>query len=381
MGGPAQHVSVLNGTLDPARYETLLVSGRVGPGEASMALLADHYGARHELIASLGPEMSPPRDLRALMRLVRIMRRFRPDIVHTHTAKAGALGRTAALVAARPRPVLVHTFHGHVLEGYFGPARSAFYLGVERLLGRVSDRLIGVSEATVDELVRLRVAQRSKFRVVRLGLELDQFRVVGEDARQSFRREAGARSDDVLFTYVGRVAPIKRLDLMLRALARARSAGARARLAIVGDGELRGELEALAADLGLQDSTRFLGYRTDLASIAGGSDAALLSSDAEGTPLSLIEAAAAGRPAVATAVGGVPEVVADGAGLLVPPMDEAALAAAIERMAADAAAREEMGRRARSHVAERFAIDRLLADMDALYTELMEARRLAGTTE
>src|SRR4051812_29179804 len=167
VGGPAYHVSLLSGRMD-ARFSTLLVSGRVASGEASSADLAERYGARHVHVDHLRPELRPMDDLRALREVGGIARRFRPHVVHTHTAKAGLIGRLAALVCTHPRPIVVHTFHGHVLEGYFSAPVATFYRLVERVLGWRSDRLIGVSNATVDDLVRLGVADRSKFEVVPL---------------------------------------------------------------------------------------------------------------------------------------------------------------------------------------------------------------------
>src|SRR5215212_2073361 len=178
VGGPAQHVSIVSGRLDPARYDTLLVTGRVGPGEASADHLAAERGARVLTLPDLGPDIDPAADARALAQLVRVVRGFRPHVVHTHTAKAGFLGRLAAAVAVRPRPRIVHTYHGHVLEGYFGRPKTELYRGLERAAARVSDVLVGVSEATVDDLVRLRVAPRERFRVIPLGLELDAFRAL-----------------------------------------------------------------------------------------------------------------------------------------------------------------------------------------------------------
>src|SRR4051812_40759386 len=155
MGGPAHHVGFLSGLLDPQRYETLLLHGEIGAGEASLSTTADRYGVRRETVPGLRPELRPLDDLRALFSLIRWVRSYKPDIVHTHTAKAGMLGRLAAVLAGRPRPLIVHTYHGHVLEGYFGPVRNFVYRSLERLLGRFSDVLIGVSSATVDDLVRL----------------------------------------------------------------------------------------------------------------------------------------------------------------------------------------------------------------------------------
>ncbi|MBA2505538.1 MAG: glycosyltransferase [Thermoleophilaceae bacterium] len=377
MGGPAYHVSLLSGLLDPERYETLLVSGRVGPGEEELADVAARYGARHEYIEHLGPEIDPRRDLRALREMTRIARDFEPHVVHTHTAKAGMVGRTAAL-ALRPRPVVIHTYHGHVLEGYFGPARNALYRSIERALGLGSDALVGVSTRTVEDLVRLRIAPRRKFRAIPLGLDLDPFTRPDPGARERLRARLGVGEEEVLLQFTGRLVPIKRVDVALRALAAARAKGTAARLAIVGDGELRAELEALAAQLGLGEAVSFLGYRSDLVDLTAASDAALLTSANEGTPVALIEASAAGRPSVATDVGGVREVVTGETGVVVAEGDVDALAAGIARLAESPEERERMGAAAREHALGRYSVKRLLADVDALYGELRATRRGLG---
>ena len=380
MGGPAHHVGLLGSRLDPERYESLLLHGEVGSGEDSLEDVVRARGVAMRRVPGLSPELRRPHDdVRALGALVRAIRRLRPDIVHTHTAKAGMLGRLATMLAGAPRPVIVHTYHGHVLEGYFGPARNTLYRGFERGLAKVSEALIGVSPETVDDLVRLGIAERSKFRVIPIGLDLSPFLEPAPDARESFRREAQAGPEDVLLTYVGRIAPIKRVDVMLHAVAGARRLGAPVRLAIVGDGTLRAELEGLAAQLGLTEHVYFAGYRADVAPVAAASDIGVLTSDNEGTPVSLIEAAAAATPAVATAVGGVPSVVTSATGLLVPAGDADGLARAMAALAGDSAARARMGEAARRQVAERFSADRLVDDIDRLYGELLSARGEGAT--
>jgi glycosyltransferase involved in cell wall biosynthesis len=379
MGGPAHHVSLLSGLLEPERYETLLLHGAVGAGEASLSATADRLGVVHETVPGLRPEVRPLDDLRALAWLVRRVRAYRPDIVHTHTAKAGMLGRLAAVLAGRPRPIIVHTYHGHVLEGYFGRAQNAFYRGLERTLARVSDALIGVSSATVDDLVRLRVAPRAKFRVIPIGLDLEPFVAARAEDGARFRTEAGLARDELLLTWVGRLVAIKRVDVLLRAVAVARRQGAQVRLAIVGDGELRPELERLAAELGIAGDVWFAGYRADMVATAAASDLAVLSSDNEGTPVSLIEAGAAATAAVSTDIGGVADVVTPETGLLVAAGDHDRLGEAIARLASDPHKRREMGERAREHVRARFSVDRLVEDIDRLYAELLApARSLAG---
>ena len=366
--------------MDPDRFETLLVHGRLAPGEQSLESVAEGEGARTRFLPELAQPVSPASDLRALLKLRSLVRSFRPDIVHTHTAKAGFLGRQAALSAGAAQPALVHTFHGHVLEGYFGPAKERLFRGLETRLGRRTDRLIGVSEATVADLVRLGVAERARFRVIPLGLDLSGFASLGEAERAASRAELGVGEDEVLVSFVGRVVPIKRLHLLLEAVAVARSAGARVRLAVAGDGEIRADLEAQAQGLGLGEVVSWLGYRRDLQPLAAAADIAAVSSANEGTPVSLIEAAAAGVPAVSTDVGGVAEVVADGkTGILVPSGDAEALSQALVRLAGDAELRARYGAAARESALGRYSIERLLADIQEMYGELVRVPVAAGT--
>jgi glycosyltransferase involved in cell wall biosynthesis len=380
LGGPAHHVSLLSGRLGD-EYETLLVAGRVPPSEASAEYLAARNGARLKTLSALRPEIRPWSDARAFAQLTRTVRQFRPDIVHTHTAKAGFLGRFAARSAGSPRPVIVHTYHGHVLERYFGRVQNHTYCRLERLAGRRSDVLIGVSQATVDDLVRLGVAPRSKFRVVPIGLDLARFASVDNEARSAFRAEAGVQRGDVLVTFVGRLASVKRPELAVEAIARARQRGAPVRLAIVGHGNLRPSLELLADELGVREMVRFLGSRSDTTAIAAATDVAILTSANEGTPVWLIEAAAAGTPSVATNVGGVADVVIDGAGFSVAPHDEEGLADRLCRLAADAELRRALGARAQAHVLDTFSIERLLSDVRSLYRELLAGRAELGRAQ
>jgi glycosyltransferase involved in cell wall biosynthesis len=371
VGGPAYNVSVLGGRLDPDRFDTLLVHGRLGPGEGSFEWLAEREGCRVHVLPDLGPEIRPGADARAVRELMGLMRRFRPHVVHTHTAKAGFVGRLAAVLSRGPRPVIVHTYHGHVLEGYFGPAKNLVYRGLERGLGRASDALLGVSQATVDDLVRLRVAPRERFRVLPIGLDLARFADPDPAEVADFRARTGTADGELLLGCVGRLAPIKRVDVLLHAFAVVRSQGLPARLAIVGDGECRGDLETLAGELGIGDAVSFMGFMADSAPAAAAADIAVLSSDNEGTPVALIEASAAATPAAATAVGGVVDVVGPSGGTLVAPGDPIALADAIARLAADPARRAEVGARAQAHVLERFSAERLVSDVEDLYEELL----------
>jgi glycosyltransferase involved in cell wall biosynthesis len=338
-----------------------------------MAHLAESEGARLRYLPSLGQPVRPHRDGRALAELVRLTRSFRPEIVHTHTAKAGFLARQAALIGARSgsRPALVHTYHGHVLEGYFGPAKTALYRTLERSLAKRTDVLVGVSRATVDDLVRLGVAPRERFRVIPLGLDLERYARIDGAARLAARRELGVGGSEVAVVFVGRVVPIKRLDVLLRAIADAAQSFEPLRLLVVGDGSDRPRLERLAAELGVSGRVDFLGYRRDLRPAFAAADIAALSSDNEGTPVSLIEAGAAGLPAVATDVGGVSEVVTPQTGELVANGNRRALAAALARFGADQELRARAGAAAREHVLAKYSADRLVGDVERLYLELV----------
>ena len=259
IGGPAYYVSLLAGRLDPSRYSAVLAYGATGRGEGSFASLAEEAGCRVETVNSLGPAIKPAADCRALTDLVRIMRRFRPHIVHTHTAKAGALGRIAAWAAVRPRPLILHTYHGHVLEGYFGPLVSSGYRYTERGLAKISDRLVAASDATVDDLVRLGVAPRDAFRVIPNCRDLEPLLNASPDAGADIRAQVGVGPGELLLSCVGRLVPIKRLDVLLRAMALLRDNRPRLRLIVVGDGESRSGLERLAGELQLGDLVTFVG--------------------------------------------------------------------------------------------------------------------------
>ncbi|HXH06219.1 MAG TPA: glycosyltransferase [Vicinamibacterales bacterium] len=373
VGGPAIHAALLARRLNPERFHTLTVFGSIGPGEADMAdLLGD---ADRLVIAELGRAVRPGRDLIAFARLLRTMRRFRPHIVHTHTAKAGAVGRLAALAcraAGGPRPRLVHTFHGHVFAGYFPRWQTRLVIAAERTLARVTDRVVAVSPQVAEELaVTYRVVPRERIVTIPVGLDLDRFARV--DDGTSLRRALGVSGDVALVGIVGRLVPIKNHELFLQACRLLAADGRRAlRFVIVGGGELREALERRTSELGLDGLVIFAGWRRDLERVYAALDAVVLTSDNEGTPVSLIEAMACGRPVVATAVGGVPDVVSHGrTGLLVPPRDAGAVANAIAAIldSADLAAR--LGTEARRDVLARFSADRLVADIEQLYDSLL----------
>jgi glycosyltransferase involved in cell wall biosynthesis len=318
------------------------------------------------------------RDLLATIRLARLIRALRPTILHTHTAKAGTVGRIAALLAGRARPpIVVHTFHGHVLRGYFGRFRTAFFRLLERLLARITDALIAVSPEVRDELVAFGIAPASKFTVIRLGIDLSSRVPEGERTRAETRRVMGVSDEQFLVGWTGRMTGVKRTDVVLRAFALLRSRGVPATLCMVGDGPDRGKIEELASELGIVRSCLFTGYQEDVGPFFAAFDVFVLPSANEGTPVTAIEALASGCPVVATRVGGVPDVVQDGEeGVLIDPGSPEQLADALVLLAGDPELRARMGAAGRKRTLPRYAVSRLIDDVDALYRELLARKGL-----
>jgi glycosyltransferase involved in cell wall biosynthesis len=375
MGGPALHVAYLTEGLTKRGYDTTLVSGSLARGEDSMAFVADAHGVEVVRIDELGREISPLRDLMATIRLAKLIRRERPQILHTHTAKAGTVGRVAALLAGSRRPpIIVHTFHGHVLRGYFGPLRSLFFRLLERRLAAGTTALIAVSPQVRDDLVALGIAPRERFVVIRLGIELDERVSPDRNGRGESRRYLGIPGDRFAVGWIGRMTAVKRTDDVLVAFKRLRDGGVDAVLCMVGDGPDRLQLERRAHELGVIRDTVFLGYQEDVAPLYAAFDALVLPSGNEGTPVSVIEALAAELPVVATRVGGVPDVVRDGEdGFLVEAGATDDLADRLAQLARDPALRARMGKQGRERVLPRYAVDRLVDDVDELYRSLLSA--------
>jgi len=343
----------------------VLGAGEVGPREGE---LSDPAVVVRRL--PLRRDVHLLSDIRALAAVRRLLTRTKPWLVHTHMAKAGTMGRLAASTM-RPRPLTVHTFHGHVLEGYFKKPVERAFLEAERRLAARTDRLIAVSPEVRDELLDLGIGRPSQIEVVPLGLDLDRFLAVdGPDGR--LRRHLRLSPNVPLVGVVGRLVPIKDVSTTIRAVQRLDGV----HLAVVGDGELRSTLEAEAAELGVANRVHFTGWWDDVAAVMSDIDVAALSSRNEGTPVALIEALAAGRAVVGTDVGGVRFVVEDDkSGYLVPPKSSVALAERLSVLLADTALRTRMGTYGRAAVRERFSAQRLVGDMRSVYMDLRGRQR------
>jgi len=356
-----------------------LIHGRLAEEEGDMTKLLPLGDTSTIYIDDLVRPISPLHDLRAFWRIYTTFRKWRPDIVHTHMAKAGSLGRLAALAYNRTRGAarrarLIHTYHGHVFEGYFGSPTTRIFLLVERWLGKHTDALIAISPQVRRDLLETHgVAREEQLRLIPLGFNLDRLLAVSQKDRERARASFQVPPEAIMVTTVGRLTGIKQHTLFLEMADRLAKRSARFMFLVVGDGELRTSLESRVKELGLGSRVRFLGWRGDLENIYGATDIFVLTSRNEGTPVALIEAMAAGVASVSTDVGGVRDVVAGPhLGSLVPFGDAAALADAVAALADAPARRAEVGLAGRASVRERFHASRLVEDIRTLYWQLLE---------
>ena len=369
VGGAALHVLQLAREQQRRGHEVVVVAGTLAAGEESMEYVADELGVPVLKLPVLQRELSLRADSLAILRLRAIIRARRPDVLHTHTAKAGATGRIAALLAgdARPRAV-VHTYHGHVLSGYFSRRWEAVFRRVEAVLAHATGTLIAVSTEVRDDLVGFGVARPERFVVVPYGFDLPAWGDADERARERIRAELGLGDETFAIGWAGRLTAIKRPLDLVRTLRAVVDAGIDAVLVLVGDGELRRECEALARELGVVERTRFAGFQQRVREWYAAVDASLLTSANEGTPVVAIESLAAGRPVVATLAGGTGTVVRDGeSGFLLQIGDVEGLARRLVELARDPKLRRGLGETGAADVRERFATARMADEIDAVY--------------
>jgi glycosyltransferase involved in cell wall biosynthesis len=368
IGGPAMHVLVADRGLRDRGWETLLAFGNVEPDEAEIE--PAQVDVPNMRIRTLARPVRPVDDVRAAASIARLIRRHRPDVIHSHLSKAGVLGRAIAM--ATSRAVRVHTFHGTVFGGYFGSRATGAIVRLERYLGTRTHAVVALSPRQREELLEYRIASASSIHVVPLGLPLQRFaEAASTEARLAARRRIGIATDAFVVVAVGRLVAIKRIDRLLEAFALVARTVPNARLYLVGGGAARDGLEVLAKQLGLANLVTFVGWSVDTPDWYAAADVVALTSEREGTPLALIEAAAAARPVVATDVGGVADVVADGrTGFIVAADDMAAFAERLLRLARDPELRARLAGQAPRQAAG-FDADRLVGDLDRLYRETL----------
>jgi glycosyltransferase involved in cell wall biosynthesis len=420
VGGPAKHVAWLTAGTRRAGVESELIAGTVPPGEDDMSYFAAAQGVAPIILPEMSREVSP-KDALTIWKLYRLFRRLRPDVVHTHTAKAGTVGRVAGLLyrwltpgalAGRPRPCrFVHTYHGHIFHSYYGRLKTRIFLTIERVLAlAATDKIVAISAQQFREIhEQFRVGRARQFQVIPLGLDVEAF--AGWRERRAAARGAFAASDDELLVgIVGRLTEIKNHKLFIEAVytyfvkygdknAAAGTTGRRVRFFVIGDGHLREKLETQAHVYGIDDDITFTGTRSDPENFYPALDIVALTSLNEGTPLTLIEAMANARPVVATAVGGVVDLVGrpvgqgttseDGEtaytvcerGVRVRTNDAEAFGDALHLLVSDERLRGELGERGRAFVAEHYSKERLVRDVLNLYHELLPSPSVAAVSK
>ncbi|MEJ6607036.1 MAG: glycosyltransferase family 4 protein [Candidatus Planktophila sp.] len=358
VGGPAVIVAEIMRGLDKEKFEQILITGFCDESEADyLETVATEIKATR--IAGLGRSISLLSDFKAFFTLITLIRKFEPDVIHTHTAKAGVLGRLASLLAGRGA-VRVHTFHGHLLHGYFNKPLTSLVILIEKFLAKRTSVLIAIGKKVKEDLISAGVGDEKQYRVFFPGLprtmRIDKFRT---------RIELGLDPQQLYCTFVGRLTQIKRPDRLLDVAQILNQRGVAIHFLVAGEGELfeSAKQRAITENLPLT----FLGWRKDIAKIFAASDIAILTSDNEGIPLTLIQAAQAGLPIVATAVGSISDVVInESTGYLTEPEPEA-LAEAIEKLARDSELRKLMGDAGRSHAEKYFSLEKMLKDHSDLY--------------
>jgi glycosyltransferase involved in cell wall biosynthesis len=380
-GGSAQNTLLTAVGHDRSRFVPLVVAGAIGEWDDQGGVEArdaqgdtlQQAGVSRQVLPSLTREVHPIKDCVALWQLSRLFRRERPAIVHTHTSKAGALGRLAAWIARVP--VLVHTPHGHVYYGHFGRFRSWLFLGIERLLARVTTSMIALTEAEREDHLSQRVGSRHAFAVIPSGIDVERFRRVGIGAGT---KPPGTSYRDGAFVIgsVGWLTPVKGHRFLIEAVARLKPKYPAVHLLLIGSGGLRDELRQLAVRLGIESSVEWLGMRTDVPECLGAMHCFVQPSLNEGMGRALVEAMAAARPVVASRVGGIPAIVEDRrTGLLVPPGDPEALANAIAELIERPNWAGTLALAARERIDASFSVPAMVRAIETVYDEALKRVR------
>lgn len=396
VGGPTKYVTWLAAGLDPEEFETLLVTGTIPPGEGDMAWFTREAGVTPVIIPEMSRELSP-KDLLVLWKLLVLMFRYQPDIVHTHKAKAGAVGRAAALIyrlVTGKRCQIVHIYHGHIFHSYYGRLKTTFFLTIERWLARLAtDRILTISAQQREEIGgTFRVGHPDQHQVIPYGLDFST------TSGPTLHEVLGITDRSIpLVGLVGRLCEVKNHEMFIEAAAILHERQIPVRFVILGDGHLREELEAQVRAKGLTETVLFTGFRDDVMNLYADLTLVAITSLNEGTPFTLIEGMNFGVPAVATAVGGVVDLMGDPItddtspvgqpdssplpgvelrphGALVRSRDSESFATAVQLLLEDPARRTGMGDRARRYIHQNFSRERFISDIAELYRQMVVGR-------
>ena len=382
VGGPTHNATFLTKYLEP-QYKTKLIAGKKLDSEATSEYILKKNNIDYFILENMSRSLSLINDVRSFLEIRKIIREYKPNIVHTHASKSGALGRLAAILSGVP--IIVHTFHGHVFHSYFGRLKTYLYLLVERFLASKSSAIIAISNLQKDELVNnFKICSSKKMHVIPLGFDLERFQVDRYENRNSFRTEFALEDDCIAIGIVGRLTAIKNQELFLRSVKEVtKNCKKLLKVFLIGDGEDKEKLKNLCEDLNMPFSKSysqkeeilvyFTSWRQDMERVYAGLDIVALSSLNEGTPVTLIEAQAANKPIVATDVGGIRDIVIENkTGLLSKSGDLKGLANNLRKLIDDDNLRDQLGRSGYDNVIRSFSYKRLVSDVKSLYTELLK---------
>ena len=364
VGGPAVQVSGLMRGFDQEAFEQELLTGFCAPDEADYLekVAVDVKAIR---IDGLGRSIKPRADLTALFAIVREIRRFKPDVIHTHTAKAGVVGRFASLLSGH-KSIRVHTFHGHLLHGYFGAAKTKLVILIEKFLALFTNQLLAVGKQVQDDLIAVGIGNAKKFAVMPPGLQL-----ANVPTKSEARIELGLEPNEIYCAFIGRITQIKRPDRFLDVTSQVQADNVKVHFIVAGAGEKLQYCNDRVSSENLP--VTFLGWREDIEVVLAAADFVILTSDNEGTPLSLIQAGMIGIPVVATNVGSTNEIVVDGQTGLLTDLSVDQLAQAVAKLASDSDLRAKMGAAGKKYTLARYGVERLVKDHQDLYLRLLNS--------
>ncbi len=365
MGGPAVQISGLMRGFNTVEFDHRLYTGFCAADEVDYldSVATDVKAIR---IEGFGRRISLLGDVKAFVALIKEIRSFKPHVIHTHTAKAGFLGRIASVTSLHPS-IRVHTFHGHLLNGYFGQFKRMLIVTAEKTLGLFTDQLLAVGDKVRQDLLQVGVGKREKFGLMRPGLIIHAL-----PNKKTSRESLGLELNQLQCAFIGRVTQIKRPDRFLDVVAEIKKRGVDLSFFIAGDGELlehsRRRIYAEALPINV------LGWQSDIEKVLAASDIVVLTSDNEGTPLSLIQAGMAGLPVITTNVGSVPEIVVDGTTGIITSLNVSQIADALEMLATNNGLRDSMGAAAREFTLTNFGLAGLVNNHEELYKKLLTDR-------
>jgi glycosyltransferase involved in cell wall biosynthesis len=373
-GGSAENTFLTVTGLDRKSYDLTLFIGPVSDSAQDRKKQLEENKIKYFLIPELVRNVSPVKDIKTLLKLYRFLKKEKFDIVHTHTSKAGFLGRFAAKLAGIP--IVIHTPHGHVFFGYFGSLKSKAFIFLEKLASLFTDRIVALTNRERDDYRKYKIAAEGKLVVIHSGIELDKFKEPSFNEKQNFKEELGIPENYLVVGTAGRLVPVKGLGFLVEAAKQITSQYHDTFFILAGDGELRESLEKKASELGLKDNIRFLGWRDDIARIIFVFDVFALPSLNEGMGRVLVEAMACGKPIVASSTGGIPDLVIHGKnGFLVPAKDSKELARYIQFLLEDKGRREKMGV-AGKEMAANFSKEIMVDKIAELYQELITQKNM-----